>query len=442
MSDITNPESKPTAEIRLLRSTALAASGQFAGYAVALALMPILTRVYTPADFGALSLYMGVFSIVATLSTLRYETAIILPRTNRSAINLVILPVCLATLVGAVLVAVVNCSPRLAMSLPASLPLVFGVHLGVQGAFESLTAWTVRHRSYGWTSLARFVSNALSSVAQVAFGMMLPCSVSLIAGSVVGPGFAVLALFLLDERLRASLPNISPKIMWLAAGRYRSFPLLEVPSVILNSLSGNAPVVLLGIAYGSTVAGWYGVGARALAMPALLFGIATGRVYLAEASLLARQTGSRLSPLFLLTIRRSLFLLALPFAVAVFAAPQLFAMGFGEQWREAGVYCLILAPWTLAHLMATVISGTNVVLEQQHVTLRTSALLAASTAVSGTIPAWLGASARMTLGCMSLGGFLCCLLTIWLAWRNVQRFDLRGVNLREQALILPPPLAA
>ena len=263
MSDTARSESTPTSEGRLLRSTALAASGQFAGYAVALALMPILTRLYTPADFGTLSLYMGVFSIVATLSTLRYETAVILPRTNRSAINLVALPVCLATFVGAVLVTVANCSPWLTMNLPASLPLVFGVHLSVHGAFEALTVWTVRHRSFGWTSLARFVNNALSSVAHVTFGMMLPCSVSLIAGSVVGPGFAVLVLLLLDERLRASLPKISPTIMWLAAGRYRSFPLLEAPSVILNSLSGNAPVVLLGIAYGSTVAGWYGVGARA-----------------------------------------------------------------------------------------------------------------------------------------------------------------------------------
>ncbi len=48
--------------------------------AIPLAISPILTRLYTPSDFGIFALYMSISSIISVVVTGRYELAIMLPK--------------------------------------------------------------------------------------------------------------------------------------------------------------------------------------------------------------------------------------------------------------------------------------------------------------------------------------------------------------------------
>ncbi len=50
---------------------------------------PILTRVYTPEEFGIFALYITFISIGASLVTAKYETAILLPKKEENAKYLV-----------------------------------------------------------------------------------------------------------------------------------------------------------------------------------------------------------------------------------------------------------------------------------------------------------------------------------------------------------------
>lgn len=53
--------------------------------------MPILSRIYSPNNFGILSIFISVTSILIPLSSLRYYLAIALPKTDRQAGALLIL---------------------------------------------------------------------------------------------------------------------------------------------------------------------------------------------------------------------------------------------------------------------------------------------------------------------------------------------------------------
>ena len=46
---------------------------------VPILISPILTRLYSPEDFGLIALYLSIVSIMTVLSTGRYEMAIMLP---------------------------------------------------------------------------------------------------------------------------------------------------------------------------------------------------------------------------------------------------------------------------------------------------------------------------------------------------------------------------
>lgn len=66
-------------------------SGSVLGQLVMLLATPIITRLYSPSDFGILSLYTMVVSVLLVFATLKYELAIPLPKENKKAINLMTL---------------------------------------------------------------------------------------------------------------------------------------------------------------------------------------------------------------------------------------------------------------------------------------------------------------------------------------------------------------
>ena len=57
--------------------------------AIPIAISPILTRIYTAEDFGVFALYMSVASLLAVVATSSYEHAIILPKKDEDAVNIV-----------------------------------------------------------------------------------------------------------------------------------------------------------------------------------------------------------------------------------------------------------------------------------------------------------------------------------------------------------------
>ena len=65
---------------KFARSVAVMTAGTALGQGLVLASAPLLTRLYTPGDFGVLAVYGSIVSLVAVVGALRYELAIALSR--------------------------------------------------------------------------------------------------------------------------------------------------------------------------------------------------------------------------------------------------------------------------------------------------------------------------------------------------------------------------
>jgi O-antigen/teichoic acid export membrane protein len=68
---------------RFARNVAVVSAGSAVGQGLLIVSAPVLTRLYTPADFGVLAVYVSILSILAVAATLRYEMAITLPAAVR-----------------------------------------------------------------------------------------------------------------------------------------------------------------------------------------------------------------------------------------------------------------------------------------------------------------------------------------------------------------------
>ena len=52
---------------------------------------PVLSRLYSPADFGAYQLFISIVTIIAVVSCLSYQIAINLPKKDEDAASIVVL---------------------------------------------------------------------------------------------------------------------------------------------------------------------------------------------------------------------------------------------------------------------------------------------------------------------------------------------------------------
>lgn len=83
---------------RFARSVTVLAGGAVLGQAITVLVSPILTRLYSPEDFGVFGVYASILGIVTVIASLRYEYALPLPEDDAIAAN--ILALCFLLLLG------------------------------------------------------------------------------------------------------------------------------------------------------------------------------------------------------------------------------------------------------------------------------------------------------------------------------------------------------
>src|SRR5690606_9512079 len=112
------------------RNVATLISGSAVAQAIPVAISPILTRIYTPEEFGIFATYLGIAAIASVLVTGRYELAIMLPERDEDAIQVAALSLLLTFVVSLfLLVVAIVFSEQIAHMLgsPAIRPWLYWV---------------------------------------------------------------------------------------------------------------------------------------------------------------------------------------------------------------------------------------------------------------------------------------------------------------------------
>jgi O-antigen/teichoic acid export membrane protein len=78
-------------------------TGTTLAQAIPIAVSPILTRLFSPAEFGVFAVYLAIVSVLAILATGRYELAIMVPKKDRDAAALAVAAFMLSLFVSLVI---------------------------------------------------------------------------------------------------------------------------------------------------------------------------------------------------------------------------------------------------------------------------------------------------------------------------------------------------
>lgn len=322
---------------------------------------PVLTRLFTTADFGILALYLSILGVLVVFSTARYELSVMLPASDRQAAHLLALALVLS-IVFSVLIGIVVFFFRQPIAAffdaPSIAPWFFFLPFSIffVSVFQSFSYWSNRKKYFRFIAAGNINQSLTTAGVKLGTGAFGAGAGGLIGGSVAGQGAAAALLswqvFGKNEGLFRGLKNDEVRRL---AKKYSVYPKYNMPHALANTLSGNLPVFVFTSFFSTSIAGIYSlafsIGFRPLSL------IANSFLQVLSQKVIQRHNESKpVLPLVKKTLWRSFLLAILPFILLEVFAPQLFAFIFGNEWREAGNYLRILAPWLLLVFLVSPLS--------------------------------------------------------------------------------------
>lgn len=337
----------------MLRSVLTVLSGVALAQVIALAALPVLTRLYDPVAFGVYQVFASVLSVALVFASLRYEHGLLTARDGADYARLLALTLwlCVATaavaLAGVVAVAVL--APEAAEGLGAALWLLPPALL-VAGALQALTYVPARLRDYPLSARAKVTQAAGTAATSTALGLTPLGALGLIGGDLVGRGLAA-------ARILGSTAGAGGwRLTWRDARAmliaHRNLPLFLLPGALLSSLVPAMIPLAFAQGFGLEAVGQYALVHRVAFQPVGVLAAALAQVLSGDLSRLVREDPARAHALF----RRTMGVLGLigaALGVAVWLlAPVLIPLLFGAEWGLAGRLCAVAAPLLVASFMA------------------------------------------------------------------------------------------
>ncbi|WP_433955735.1 lipopolysaccharide biosynthesis protein [Janibacter indicus] len=348
------------------------ATGATVAQALPVALSPILTRIYSPSDFGVLALFVAVTTVAGSIATGRYEMAIMIADREEDAANLTCLCVALSAVSSVVLAIplIIFSGPIAAtMSSPDVGPWLLLAPLTVFfiGFFNALNYYNSRHKRFDSIARATASKSFLTVASQLALGAAGARPGGLVVGQALG-ALASNGVLLKNARYLAADFKPSRARMSTLAHRYRRFPILGMPGILANNLATQSTTFLLSSLFSIATVGYYSLVQRVLGLPSMIVGQAVSQVFFQAATEERQLTGVSIRSYRATTLK--LVALGSPiFGVGYLASPSIFRMAFGAEWQIAGEYARILAPLFFVRFVTVGVSTVGSVFEKQGLAL-------------------------------------------------------------------------
>jgi len=335
------------------REVALLTGGTALGQLLVVAVTPLLTRLYVPADMGVFGLFSSFVSVASTAACWRLDFGVATARSQSEAAGLVLLclAVCPATsialaavLAGLIRARILSFELLSLWTVPAAL-----VALVMTGVFGTLRYWHVGRRDFRVVSGALVMQGAGRATVSLACGVIGGGWAGLLIGDLAGRVLGVRRLW------RPAAASVSAEIarggLRRMAERLRSawrYPLIVLPSSVLDALGAALPLPLIAVLFGPSSAGYFALAWRIATVPSGLVSASVADVFHAHSVAVRDGTSADLRPLVTRTLRRLALTATAIYLPLCLLAPAAFGWVFGPQWQPSGSLMLVLLPlwWT------------------------------------------------------------------------------------------------
>jgi O-antigen/teichoic acid export membrane protein len=327
---------------RSLKNVLVLTSGTLLSQILPILFFPILSRIYTPFDYGILGLFMSLSMLLMVISNLQLNYAVLAPKEESDALRVFFAGFNITLWFAAVtFLLVVFLGDYISTLLDSSTlePWLYLLPLTVffSGANVQLSAWFNRSGQFKTISTSRVVTSVVTIFFSVVLSFFLTGPGGLVISYFLGTlsSFFILAVFFTRGH---AFHMSSIAEMKTVVSEHRNFPMYTLPTEVISNFAQQLPLYIFSMYSGVQSVGWFSRSRQMLALPINYISGAVSEVYKHRASEAFRNNPAALRPLFLKTFGYLFLASLVPFLLIGFFSPILFAFFFGENWRQSGVF--------------------------------------------------------------------------------------------------------
>ncbi len=392
-------------------------AGTTISQAIPIAITPILTRLYSPEDFGIYGFIMAMVLILSIFGTAKFEHVIFIVK--RECVSDLVLKFTLlnAVFFSSILSLVITLLPEEVSRINSSIPLSAWslIPLGVVtvSSYVVLRAWLNKQAKYSVIRSNLIKQSMTYSILQIvfafidgfrAFGLML--------GDICGKG---LTTVLILKRVKFKRTKLTKNKYFYFWKRYKLIPIYQLPASLVNVCAIYAPMLLLPLIFNASLSGAFFLVFKVVMAPISIIGNAFLDVFKKDAADAIAIKGHCTSE-FVKTFKILLFFSIAIFFFFFFLSDVLFTSVFGKEWSNSGSIAASLASLAALRFLVSPLSYVIILKEKFSLNLLLQFFLCSGVLIS-LVLGWFYKDFDVFLSLFSYLSGLCYVVILGVSYR-------------------------
>ena len=325
----------------LLRSASILISGTVIAQLISILLQPFLRRFFSPESFGIYSVYLSLIGIIIVISSLRYDDAIVLPKTDKESANVLSLALIFSFIFDLLLfvfVMITGGKIITFLNLPSNFPVrvLYIIPLGafLYNSYQCINYWLIRKRKFYSVSLNKLLRRGSEGISQVTFALIKKSN-GLIYSDIIGQSVNVITAIIQTINNGLTFRVVSLTKLKYVFKKYKDFPKFNLIPAFMSTCSYMLPPIFINKFFSSESAGFFDLTKLLLSVPLALVATSFSSVLLQRVSEKFNNRQSFLNELRPVILVVGLISLIEILAI-VFFGENLFRFIFGDTWIFSG----------------------------------------------------------------------------------------------------------
>ncbi|GEK33604.1 oligosaccharide flippase family protein [Kurthia sibirica] len=409
---------------KFISALSILIAGSAVSNLILISITPLLTRLYTPEEFGVLSVYSAILYMLMIIVSLRYEAAIVLPKKIKDAYTLLYIAnisTCIVSITVFVAMYFFPVGTWLDIPMASNYFWLIAISLFFVGIFQNFNNWALRMEAYGVISKSKVVMNSSQGFSQLIFGFLHFGLIGLIMGEVVGRisgALKYIQFYKKDIRMSFKTTRLEAKAL---AQRYIKFPLVSSISGLLFSAGTNLPTLFLATFFDVQSAGYYYLAQKLLTVPENLIGFSASQVYLTQVAQLVNN-GESVRAYCIETIKKLVIITLVIMVVIDLVTPLVFQYIFGDEWGTTATFIQILSIMYFTRIVLQPLNSIFQIYEAFYSQVSAELIrfiLIIIAIVTSSIFSVTNVQALWSISILTTVGYIICALLAWQVMRKV-----------------------
>lgn len=342
--------------LELLKNCLTLLSANSISQIIAISAYPLITRLYNPADLGALSLFLSFAGIASIIASGKYESAILLEKETDSgaAVFDLVFVINLFFCICLFILIYIFKDPIISVFKAQSISSFF-LYLPIYIFFTVLgyvsTFWYNRDNKFRVSAKYCVSQSVMNTGLKIGLGGLGFSNLGLIFSTLVAQ-ITASALLFINKKNRIGLFVFDPQRLVNIAKRHYRFPTYSLPHSLINAIAGNIPIIILSAWFNMTEVGLFALGFTLGFRPVNLMSESINQVLFQRVSYNNNHGLKSYSLLKQFCLKTITIGLPLFIVLFIFIKPITMYL-FSSKWIGAGEYLQYMMPWFFITIMAS-----------------------------------------------------------------------------------------